>query len=331
MALRKYTLYIVLSLNTLSASSGVCSDYELTLPDGRSMHADLKLKESEGLRLYYQNDLLDGPEGDTWAYSLKRALINSYSLYKALSGTRELQNCVSPSATMPPLSFVFLDEFPTDAKSHDRVGYDHPSNPGLLIQSSFWRESSVRYLLAHEAVHRWCDHKSGRTPIDHWKEEGAADYVAAKSTGAWEPAQANVSTYFIDPCQSGLYGGSYLWWMARMESPETQADFLSMLASLHLGLRPDLVYGQTKTKDPAKKSTKKLECLRKTAEIPLGYIETKSQAKAKPTNSNRFTPISIPFWTTPWGERMLSAPENLANRSTLSYFVWIGPIAPIIK
>lgn len=286
MALKKIIIIAML----LSGAAHAQEDLErieltLTLPGATKAKALFYKRTLGDLTIYSLNRKLQGDDGTAWMNSLNRALDTAFREYSSVFSTEELSFCTPPLSSRPPISIAFYN-FKKDESEDSRSGYYHPSNDALVLQDRFWNGTSITYLALHEAVHWWCHHEEYKSETQHWLEEGLADWVATKVTG--RPEQRAITRYFEKPCQPTLYGSSYLWWLARDLSRDRPQDFLKYLASLHLGLRGDLVFGKMSNDacpPPEKPPT------------PFASLGTKSDG------------MSLPIWERPYRQPSLRAPQ----------------------
>ncbi len=252
--------------------------------------------QNKNLEIYFESAFFQQAEGLLWLQSLEKLLNEGYKTYQKLYETGSLETCVKPSSSMPRLTLFLVNKLNLKEFHLDRRGYYHPNNPGPVIETQNWDDPNIKSLILHEATHFWCQHSPDHNEINNWQEEGAAQYIAYATTGVIP--QLQITRYFQDPCNQNLYGSSFLWWLALAQ--KNGNSFLSSLASLHLGLRPDLFHGALKENIKCDETT-----------LPYGEIQTNNlQSDLK----------NIFFEIKPWGEKQIS------TKPTQNFFQWTGPL-----
>jgi hypothetical protein len=285
----------------------------LILPNDQILETKFQGTQVGRVIVYSANDeLLTSREARAWLESMNLVLRKAYATFRALRSANDLlSHCGQIGPELPETTFIFLDaENFGKARPDARAGFNHPANPGALIQSDRWQGraqlGSIETLMVHEAVHRWCNAPAAENDLERWREEGAADFTAYAAMGS--VPQLSLTRYFASPATENLYGGSFLWYLARSETPSGDpAGVLRALASYHLGLRPDLFHGSEHwlQYSPVMQNAP--------SAYPFGELVPDCGARRD----------CLPYWITPWGMIQLDPyPKTLP----VGAFAWHGPL-----
>ena len=209
-------------------------------PGAITRTVNLETARTARVTVRFTRGLLDPLTALDWLSDISRILDRAYAEYALLPQPGALTYCQMPLRSRPRFAFVLLPTFTADESTTDRLlaehiryGYYDPANAGPLIKALPWNQDSIQIALVHEALHVWCSHQPSQTPLQRWTEEGAADYLAFRVIG--RAPQLSLTRYFANPRENALYGGSFLWWLALMQSQS--------LEGLHRGERADLFFG----------------------------------------------------------------------------------------
>ena len=254
----------------------------------------------------YKDELLDGSAGASQIEKARALISQGRVAFDRARAAGHLTFCSPPSADHV-FSIVLLPPGETRPlySADERSGFYSPANPGPIFETLLWNDEQIEFVMLHEMVHAWCG-SQGTSPHERWLEEGFADWVAFEVLG--KAPQIRLTQYFGNSCRPTLYGSSFLWALSRMQGALGGGERNAFLAELHLGLKPDLLYGSLP-------KTSKSAC--SSGVTPHGELR-----KACPASltANSFC---LPLWRAPWDEFAVGQSPS-SDWVSQGVFYWAG-------